>query len=186
MSNNGIGDNTDNAVTFNIDLNEGWNLISLPAVATVSIAGLNNPDIEVVRSFQNEQWYTWTSNDLSTSDQSLVNLQNGYGYWIKATNNTVFSVSGAPVTGSIDIATDGKWHMAGSAQIDSLSTFFDNHRTVVTIWKYVTGEWLSVSRDIDIQETMNDANITRLHNVSNIEGFMYKGTGYDQGPLLMP
>ncbi|MDB2562100.1 fibronectin type III domain-containing protein [Sulfurimonas sp.] len=186
LNNNGIGDNADNTVTFNIDLNEGWNLISLPAIATVSIAGLNNPDIEVVRSFQNEQWYTWTSNDLSTSDQALANLQNGYGYWIKATNNTVFSVSGAPVTGSIDIATDGKWHMAGSAQIDSLSTFFDNHRTVVTIWKYVAGEWLSISRDIDIQETMNDANITRLNNVNNIEGFMYKGVTYDQGPLLIP
>lgn len=175
INNNGIGDNSENLTTRDLSLDTGWHLIALPMIQAKAISSVVTPEITVIRSYQNEKWYTWTKTNAQTTDEPLINLEKGYGYWIKASAPTTISVTGTEVSGtSTTIATDGKWHMAGSTQIHDMPTFFTNHPTVTTVWKYSNGEWLSVSRDATIQNTMTDANITQLNSINIGEGFMYK------------
>ncbi len=169
-----VDGNTTTPATTNLNLELGWNMVSLPVVATLSISDLNNTDIEIIRSFQNEEWYIWTKNSQVTTEKLLTELTNGNGYWIKVTNTTSISLAGTEVAGTTSIVTDAKWHMSGSASITDMDAFFINNPTVTTLWKYVNGEWLSISSKMDMQQTMYDANINQVNGITPNEGFMYK------------
>ena len=170
------GTNPKNATSYTeiLNLDKGWNLIALPMQVTINLNNLNNSDIQIVRSYQKGSWYIWTAENNVSTDKPLNSLQNSYGYWIKTNNATSISLSGEEVSGIISIVSDGKWHMVGSMRFDNMNTFFINNPSVTTLWKYVNGEWLSISRDAAILQTLQKANINSVNSLKTYEGFMYK------------
>ncbi|WP_457598340.1 putative Ig domain-containing protein [Hydrogenimonas sp.] len=157
-----------------IDLQAGWNMVALPMQAVVNIAELNNSDIEVVRSYQDGEWYVWTKEGVVSTEKPLSELAPGHGYWIKALNPTSIPVAGVEVSTETEIFADGEWHMAGSAKIEDLSAFFEKYPEITTVWKFENGVWKSVSGKSDVQQSLDNANIERIYAIEPGEGFMYK------------
>ena len=170
----GTNPNSATSYTSTLDLETGWNMVSLPMQVSLNINELNDPSIKIIRSFQKGSWYIWTDNNQASTDKPLHILENGYGYWIKTISPTSISLSGEEVSGSISIISDGKWHMAGSMKIDNTYTFFANNPLIKTLWRRVGGEWLGISNDLDIKKSLENANISPVNNIETNEGFMYK------------
>jgi len=169
----GSNPNDENSKNFTLNLITGWNLVALPLNSSISIDGLNNQDLEVVRSFQNNQWNVWTKNSTSTSEQPLATLEDGYGYWIKTTDNTTIIALGEGVADGISIQ-DNKWNILGSVSIENFNTYFVNNPNVKVIWKYSNSQWYAISNDSDITNDLNTQNIPLLDSIDINEGFIVK------------
>ncbi len=169
----GTNPNDANSRIFTLNLNSGWNFISLELNSSVDLFSLGNQNIEVVRSFQNNQWYVWTKDSATTSEQSLTTLEDGYGYWIKAITNTTVSVFGSGVVDSINIQ-DNKWNMLGSLNILDTNAYFMDNPNVKVIWKYSNNQWYAISSDSAITNDLNTQNISLLDSIDMNEGFIVK------------
>ena len=84
--------------TFRIQLNKKWNLISVPFVMlNDSIDDVFKDvaeDIESVWTYDAEanKWYVYTPND---GPDSLHEMKPGWGYWVKAKNDTTLLIGGS-------------------------------------------------------------------------------------------
>merc|ERR1711879_292179 len=122
---------------MDISLNQGWNLVSLELNSTVDLNSLNNQDIEIVRTLQNNTWKVWQSN---SSSNTLTTLEDGYGYWIKATQNTTIDITGERVANQISL-NPNQWTMLGSQSITDIDQFFTSNPNTKIIWTYKNGEY---------------------------------------------
>jgi len=170
----GTQPNNEYSKTYTIELKTGWNLISMPADIDLNINTLNNSYITTVRSFQNDQWYVWTSSNTNTSDLVLSAMTDGNGYWVKTTQDTSLSFISHSAPDSISITADGKWKMLGSYEISDINQFFDNNPNITMIWSYSNGAWQARSKKQDVNSDLYDQNITSLTNLSSNEGFLVK------------
>ncbi len=81
--------------SLNFDISPGWNLISYPSIherdITVVFANVFD-DINAVYSFENNEWKSFVP---GRADNSLKTMKPGYGYWIKAKSNAVWTFDGS-------------------------------------------------------------------------------------------
>ena|GEM_PF-6086983 len=151
-------------------LNQGWNLISLPLDTIVDLSSLNDPYIQTVRSLQNGEWKTW---NINSNSNTLTNLEDGYGYWIKSSQNTSFEISGERVANQINL-NQNQWNMIGSQTISDINQFFIDNPNVKVIWKYSNGEYQAISNDTNIQNDLDSKNIPHIYSIEPNEGVFIK------------
>ena len=162
---------------FSINLLSPWSLVSLELNASLDLSALDNPYIEAIRSYQNGQWYVWTKNHQNSSELPLTKLEDGYGYWIKSLQNTTLEIRGNGLPDSNITIIPGVWNMLGSRIIDNLDIFFIQNPNIKIMWKYTKDTpsyWSAASNYAEIQQSLLDANITQLHNVTSSEVIMVK------------
>jgi len=169
---NGTDPQDSSSCVVNVDLQQGWNMISLPLKTEIAITSLQNPDILTIYSFENDKWIVWSKDNNSTN--SLSKLSFGYGYWIKVSQDTSIVVAGYKTQNTNELKIDGRWHLVGSMQIDDTQAFLQQHPDIITLWKFTDGSWKALSSREDIQEKMDEAQIEYLYNIKVEDGFMYK------------
>lgn len=87
-------DNSGGIWTCDIQLNTGWNLISLPVIfsntdiATV-LTGINDKII-LVKYYNSGEWLNYVPGQVKT----LTTMEDGKGYWVNMTNPAVLTVTG--------------------------------------------------------------------------------------------
>jgi|GEM_PF-3812426 len=175
----GIDWSDDALITINIDttpftetiiLNQGWNLIALPLDTIVDLSSLNDPYIQTVRSLQNGEWKTW---NINSNSNTLTSLEDGYGYWIKSSQNTTFEISGEKVANQINL-NQNQWNMIGSQTISNINQFFIDNPNVKVVWKYSNGEYQAISTDTDIQNDLDSKSIPHIYSIEPNEGVFIK------------
>jgi hypothetical protein len=93
---------TGNSTTMSVQLNSGWNLLSLPlSVVDPSLTTIFPNAISKAFSFE------------SANYQQLDSLENGFGYWVKFGSSTPIEISGSPQLFDTIIVYQG-WNMIGS------------------------------------------------------------------------
>jgi hypothetical protein len=168
--NDGTKANDINSRIFTINLNFGWNLVSLPLNALVNISTLNNPNIEIIKSLQNTQWKNWIKD---SNSNTLSSLEDGYGYWIKVSQNSSISILGDRIP-DIKTVQDNIWNMLGSQNINNIDIFFTNNPNIKILWKYKGGKYQAISNDTDISQDLSDKNIEVINGIKEDEGFFVK------------
>ncbi len=153
-----------------INLNQGWNLISLPLGGNINLSSLNNGDILYIETLQNNIWKTWTKN---SSSNTLDKLEDGYGYWVRCSQNTSISFK-ANTRASKKTINPKQWNMFGSYEINDMNKFFKANPSIKIIWKYTNGAYQAISNDSDMTNDLDAQNIPRITNVKANEGFFTK------------
>jgi len=141
---------------YNIQLDEGWNLISLPLIPDNSSIEVILADIathvDVVWSYDAETG-NWSMYDPSAPEVSdLTQMVDGKGYWIKMSAPATLTIHGvelkpAPATPPSYKVVPG-WNLIGFKEIDEmpaneyLGGIIDN---VVTIYTYSDGVFQRIS-----------------------------------------
>jgi len=131
--------------TFTIELDLGWNLISLPIEPSDNqvsqVIGSITEGIESVWGYMDGKWQVYIPDNESMSDLEV--MESGRGYWIK-TKEAGLSIKmvGELKTDSINL-TQG-WNLVGICLLynipveDALSSFGQEY---ITIWGYKDGTW---------------------------------------------
>jgi|GEM_PF-510032 len=169
----GTNPNDENSKVFSLNLNPGWNLVSLELNSNLNIVDINNNYIQTIRSLQNGQWKDW---NINSSSNTLTNLEDGYAYWIKALDGvTPLDILGEGIPDTITIVPN-QWNMIGSQTISDINQFFTNNPDVKVIWKYdsTNQKFLAISNDSEIQSDLDIENILNITNVQPNEGIFIK------------
>ena len=169
--------NDEHSMVVDIELKEGWNAVSFPLNVSHDLSTMNNPDIEVIRSYQNENWYVWTKENNTSTEQALTTLEDGYGYWVKSAQDTTLEVLGDGLPDANITIEGGKWNMIGSKTVDDVNTFFTQNPSVTVMWKYTRDNpsfWSAASSDADITQSLLDANVTQINDVGSLEVIFVK------------
>ncbi len=155
-----------------IPLNKGWNLISIPFDTTINIDNLNNDDISTIYSYQNNVWKVWTKKEIETSYNQLLNLEDGYGYWVFTTNETNIdvAVTSNPSTRRVISNT---WNLQGSRQISDFDNFFNSTGTSI-IWKFKDGKYKAISKNTQTNNKLISNDISLINSIEKHEGFWIK------------
>ena len=160
---------------YSLELLQGWNLVSLELNSNFDLSTLDNDYVEVIRSLQNDTWYVWSNTPISTNDESLTNLIDGYGYWIKTSQNTNINIIGNGLPDTISI-TPNQWNMLGSRSISDISQFFIDNPDATMLWKYdaTTQSYEAISSDGTINNELGDVSVTPLDSIDTTDGFWVK------------
>ncbi|MGM0519373.1 MAG: DUF1566 domain-containing protein [Campylobacterota bacterium] len=152
-----------------IQLNKGWNLVSIPSDNIINIDNLTNDEISTVYSYQNNTWKVWTKEQIQTNYNQLLNLEDSYGYWIFATNETNIDI---PVTSNPDTKqiVANTWSLQGSRQISDFDSFFNSTDTSI-IWKYKDGKYKAIAKDSQINSKLISNDINPIESIEKYEGF---------------
>lgn len=170
----GTNPNDANSKTYSLSLTEGWNFVALEMNSTVELSNINNQFISIVRSYQNNAWHSWTKENNATSDQPLTSLEDGYGYWIFALQNTSLEVIGNGLADQIPL--DVSWNMRGSSNLTSMNDFFIDNPTVKIVWRFnsSTHEFEAISPDTNVQTELDNAGIQKITSVQANEALFIK------------
>jgi hypothetical protein len=87
--------------TFDFNLNQGWNLISLPLTPSNTDLSDLFPEYEAAYEYKNGSYH------------SVSNVIPGKGYWLKIPSQKVYSISGQPFSSYAFDFSDG-WHLVGA------------------------------------------------------------------------
>ncbi len=127
-----------------INVNPGWNLISLsqqpPDTAIASVLSSISGKYLSVWAYINGGWKVYDPNNPGFSD--LTTMEAGKGYWINMTEAARLSVSGSAPSNSIDLANG--WNLVGynsstsQGVADALASISGKY---VSVWAYVNGSW---------------------------------------------
>ena len=169
----GTKPNNEDSKIYTLELTQGWNLVSLELNSLVDLTTLNNENIEMIRTLQNNTWKVWTKDIVSSTEQTLTNLEDGYGYWIKASQNTTIDILGNGIADVIPII-ENQWNMLGSRNITDMDQFFIDNPNIKMIWMYKDGEYQAVSSDVDIQGDLDNQSISTITGIDSSEGFFVK------------
>ncbi len=115
--------------TFNISLNQGWNLISMP------LTPLNNSVDNVFESISYSKLFSY---DSGWKVPTEINPK--FGYWINVDNDSIFSVNGfRPENPSIN--NKKGWNLIGYPYLEetNISQILEN----VTVLTYNNSQWYS-------------------------------------------
>ncbi|MDB2562099.1 choice-of-anchor D domain-containing protein [Sulfurimonas sp.] len=174
---NGTKANDFNSQVMDIYMQEGWKLLAFPLNVSYDLSNMNNQDVEVIRSLQNDKWYTWTRDNNATTDLALTTLEDGYGYWVKSSQDTIIEIKGDGLPDANITIVPGKWNMLGSVIIDDIDTFFIQNPNLKVIWTYTVNNpsfWSASSSDPDIAQSLLDASITEDNYISSSDVFFVK------------
>jgi hypothetical protein len=131
-------------VEEHIDLNIGWNLISLnlqPEDNNIA-AVLEDISDEVISvwAYENGSWQVYDPANPGFSD--LTTMEAGKGYWINMSESGTLNVSGSTPSNSVEITTG--WNLVGynseNAQdiADALESIDGQY---ISVWAYIDGAW---------------------------------------------
>jgi len=110
-------------ITFELNLTNGWNLISIPlsplnnSLNTV-FSGINS-DFDSILSYGNGSWKTYSPVFPTFSD--LKTVKPGVGYWIHMTNNAILQINGTHVNNTTISVVPG-WNLIGYPSMNERNT----------------------------------------------------------------
>jgi len=147
--------------TCDIELNEGWNLISLPVIlneTTIAnvLSGVDDIDnIQVVKYYEDDEWFNYIPGELA----ELTTMEDGKGYWINMDNDDVLTVTGIEMPAfpnpSPAYEVIQEWNLIGLKSISA--------RMLSSIYlQSLTGSYI-----------LSDQN-----NINRNNDYMYSGKGY--------
>ncbi len=114
-----------------IQLNEGWNLISLPLIPNNAdinevLAGLSEEgSVDVVQYYDNESG-EWLSYLADTGLGDLTTMEDGKGYWVYANQSTALTINGhetnnPPATPVNTYEVNNGWNLLGFKSTENMS-----------------------------------------------------------------
>lgn len=155
---------------FTLNLNSGWNLVSLELNSNLSLSSANNEYIQIVKLLQNSNWKTWSK---GSSSNTLSTLEDGYAYWIKSSQNTSIELK-ADAKADKKTITAKQWNMIGSLNIDDIDKFFTDNPNIKIIWKYKDGVYQAISNDPYISSDLDAKGIEKVTDIKGNEGIFVK------------
>ncbi len=130
--------------SFPIQLNTGWNLISIPVMPADTTVGSVLSSLQgkysIVWYYEGDTWYSYDPDSPGLSD--LYAIEPGKGYWIEMTSPASLVVSGEAVSAAIPIRNG--WNLVGvnSRTEVSVSRIVDPAAPPCTIvWGYESDRW---------------------------------------------
>ena len=131
--------------SFSIDLDLGWNLISLPLKPendhVAQIMGDVNGGIESVWGYEDGVWYVYDPLNPGLSDLEV--MKTGYGYWVKTTQAGLnIQIQGQMIPLSLSL-TNG-WNLIGFNSLQSMpvvDALAGIGGEVECVWGYKNGVW---------------------------------------------
>jgi len=122
-----------------IDLEKGWNLVSLPS--DINISDISNQNIKSIWSYgTNWKAYSFDTeyNNLLKDNniESLIAINSSQGVWIQTLNNTTISNLDSKTINEIDIKKG--WNLIGTIEDNSNIKEIDSN---ALYWKYSNGSW---------------------------------------------
>jgi hypothetical protein len=144
------------ADTFDISLNTGWNLISLPLIPENDnienvLAGLDVDiaNVEVVWAYDaaTENWLVYTP---GPAPDTLTTMEDGRGYWIRMLTPATLTVEGSvmPELGATPPTYDvaAGWNLIGfKSTVPRTADEYLEGVTWVSLWGYDAPDYFSVS-----------------------------------------
>lgn len=132
------------AATANIELNSGWNLISLyvqPEDTSIEpvLASIEGKYISVW-TYVDGAWLVYDPENPGFSD--LVTMEAGMGYWINMKQAATLIISGYAISNSQDLSSG--WNLVGyssdtACDIDVALTSIEGK--YISVWAYMDGKW---------------------------------------------
>lgn len=146
--------------SYEIGLNSGWNLISLPLIPQNSnidavLAGITDiAKVEIVKSYDSITG-TWLSYVPAAETGNLTSMEDGKGYWVKMTEGGALNISGtqnpsAEVTPRSYPIVGNTWNLIGfkSTQTMGVSEYITEIGNTDVVWKYDQDGYSSVYNNI--------------------------------------
>ncbi len=135
------------AADFQITLEQGWNLISLPqqpgsteiSQVTGSIAG----KFKSLWTYREGHWYVYDPANPDFSD--LPSMSAGIGYWINMTEPAVLSGDGTDLAEVIPL--NNGWNLVGVTfgakknMTDAMTSFEFGEKNLRSVWEYRGNKW---------------------------------------------
>ncbi len=138
--------------SYDIALEEGWNLISIPLIPSDSSIEVILADVldsvRAIWSYDAGVWYSYKPG----APSGLTEMVEGKGYWMNMSTSTVLSVSGTeifmdPPAPPPSYPLIEGWNLIGMPYIpedSSIETVFSGILDYIeTIWSYQAGNWYS-------------------------------------------
>ncbi len=130
--------------SYIINLNPGWNLISLsrqpgdPAIETVlaTISGL----FSSVWTYRGNTWMVYDPDNPGFSDLTI--MEAGWGYWIDMTEPANLIANGTPP--SAGIALENGWNLVGfnaSIPLPAANAMASIDSQYESVWVFIDGAW---------------------------------------------
>ena len=131
---------------FNLSLNEGWNLISLPLQpVNTSLFSVFPPDEVNYTSVWTYYGGLWKRHDFESPFphlNDLYDIEVGKGYWIYMNNSDVVTIRGSLVQDSVHL-TNG-WNLVGYNALASLGiagAMGSIEGNYTSVWQYENDDW---------------------------------------------
>ncbi|MCK5698739.1 MAG: PKD domain-containing protein [Candidatus Aenigmarchaeota archaeon] len=131
---------------FNLSLNEGWNLISLPLqlvnTSMFSVFPPNEVNYTSVWTYYGGSWKRYDFESPFPHLNDLYDVEAGKGYWINMENADVVTIRGSLAASSVYLTTG--WNLVGynalasQSVTDAMSSIEGNYTSV---WQYENGDW---------------------------------------------
>lgn len=141
---NGAIDDSEDCTIISIDLNEGWNLISLYRQPTdTAITGVLAPVSDNCNSVWefNGGWRAYYPAFPGYSD--LDTMEAGWGYWLNMNVPTTLTFNGVAPTKTISLTAG--WNLVGYNSAESSMPIADAIQSISesceSVWAYINGEW---------------------------------------------
>ena len=137
--------------SFNIELNNGWNMVSFPVVIdhtpVSDILGEAKAFIDIIWGYGNKIWSAYDPNMKELSD--LAYFQNGRGYWIKCTKSNICIQCKGALKYQSDHQLDEGWNLIGPETLSPVA--IDD--TYESVWHYNGGNWfVNQNQNVEILE----------------------------------
>jgi methionine-rich copper-binding protein CopC len=132
-------------VTFDLSLDQGWNIISLPIMPDDNdIADLFSAEqlanIDVIWSYDDGEWIYWTTAQGYTSQFSALSTGKGYAVYCNAPMTV--RITGTAATGPIPMSQLSQgWNLIGYPSTTSIAVS-SIYRAADVVWKMEDNEWL--------------------------------------------
>ncbi len=138
----GDDDGTPHKVT--IDLEPGWNLVSLPVTppssAITDVLAPLSGKYTAVWSYRGDRWLAHDPRNPGFSDLSI--LEPGWGYWINMTETDRLVVVGARAGGTVSM--DADWNLVGfnPHHPETIGAALEGIlQNCIAVWTYEGGRW---------------------------------------------
>jgi len=132
-----------------IQLQKGWNLVSLPIKTTLYKDDLDTYfkgcTIWTYDTYNNQPWSVYTDKKIISSNiNTLINLTSGKGFWVKSEttkeiefNTDIYEVATFP---KLETLTQG-WYLLGSGVSKNIQEMEQLNKNIQIIWKFKNGSW---------------------------------------------
>ncbi len=129
--------------TATLDLNSGWNLISLPVQpASTAITDIFTPEqqanINVIWDYNNGDWKYWTTEPGYTNQLTSLDVQKGY--YVYCYGPMTVTVKGTEAAMPTMSQLHSGWNLIGYPKVSS-TWIGDCYASSDLIWKYDDGSW---------------------------------------------
>jgi len=134
--------------SFNVQLKEGWNMVSFPImldrIPVSEVLGDVREFVEIIWGYHNKKWTAFIPDIKALSD--LDYFINGRGYWIKSTDNIDIQCQGTLKYQSTPQLIEG-WNLIGPETMSLLTL-----EKYESVWHFSDGEWFVQHINDDISK----------------------------------